>query len=107
MRDDEVFRAAIARVGRRRARAAASSSGRREHGYLRLNFSNQSVSNIGVGIARLAQTLHTLGEAQAPGPRVDGMEGGGKATGGSIATGSGRALHGGGVSFLSTTTFQR
>jgi len=103
VRDDEVFRAAIAH-----SVAVVPGSGffvgPPEHGYLRLNFSNQSVSNIGVGIARLAQTLHALGEAQAPGPRVDGMETGAGAAG---ATGTGRVLHGGGVSFLSTTTFQR
>ncbi len=103
VRDDEVFRAAIAH-----SVAVVPGSGffvgPPEHGFLRLNFSNQSVSNIELGISRLGETLHTLGAAQADGPRVDGMDAGAGTAG---ATGTGRALHGGGVSFLSTTTLQR
>jgi hypothetical protein len=31
-----------------------------QHGFLRLNFSNQSVENIELGMARLGRTLHQL-----------------------------------------------
>ena len=31
-----------------------------QHGFLRLNFSNQSVDNIELGMARLGETLHEL-----------------------------------------------
>jgi 2-aminoadipate transaminase len=56
LRDDEVFHAAI-----EHAVAVVPGSGffvgPPEHGFLRLNFSNQSVASIGLGIARLGQTL--------------------------------------------------
>ncbi|HEY1905513.1 MAG TPA: PLP-dependent aminotransferase family protein [Myxococcaceae bacterium] len=63
LRDEDVFRAAI-----RHAVAVVPGSGffvgPPQHGFLRLNFSNQSVDNIALGIARLGETLHEL-QAQA------------------------------------------
>ncbi|HUM13505.1 MAG TPA: PLP-dependent aminotransferase family protein [Myxococcaceae bacterium] len=59
LRDDDVFRAAI-----EHAVAVVPGSGffvgPPEHGFLRLNFSNQCVANIELGIARLGQTLAEL-----------------------------------------------
>ncbi len=59
LRDDEVFLAAI-----EHAVAVVPGSGffvgPPEHGFLRLNFSNQSVANIELGMARLGQTLAEL-----------------------------------------------
>ena len=65
LRDDDVFRAAL-----ERAVAVVPGSGffvgPAEHGFVRLNFSNQSVANIGVGIARLGETLHALARSPEP-----------------------------------------
>lgn len=59
LRDDEVFRAAI-----EHSVAVVPGSGffvgPPEHGHVRLNFSNQSVANIELGMTRLGQTLHEL-----------------------------------------------
>jgi 2-aminoadipate transaminase len=59
LRDDEVFRAAI-----QHAVAVVPGSGffvgPPQHGFLRLNFSNQSVANIELGMARLGRTLFEL-----------------------------------------------
>jgi 2-aminoadipate transaminase len=67
VRDDEVFRAAI-----EHAVAVVPGSGffvgPPEHGFLRLNFSNQSVDNIALGMARLGQTLAELGATGAARP---------------------------------------
>ena len=64
LRDDEVFRAAI-----ERSVAVVPGSGffvgPPQHGFLRLNFSNQSVANIEVGIARLGQTISELLRAKS------------------------------------------
>jgi len=65
LRDDEVFHAAIDR-----AVAVVPGSGffvgPPEHGFLRLNFSNQNVANIELGMARLGQTLSELLPASSP-----------------------------------------
>ncbi len=59
LRDDEVFAAAI-----ERSVAVVPGSGffvgPPQHGFLRLNYSNQSVANIELGIARLGQTICEL-----------------------------------------------
>ena len=99
LRDDEVFRAAI-----EHAVAVVPGSGffvgPPEHGFLRLNFSNQNVTNIELGMARLGQTLHALAEAQAPGPRLGSATGAGRR--GPVVPSTGA-----GVSFRATITFQR
>jgi len=71
LRDDEVFEAAI-----EHAVAVVPGSGffvgPPQHGFLRLNFSNQSEASIEIGMARLGRTLFDLqqasrsGEATAP-----------------------------------------
>lgn len=64
LRDDEVFSAAL-----ERSVAVVPGSGffvgPPEHGFLRLNFSNQSVANIELGMARLGQTLRELQQRAA------------------------------------------
>ena len=59
LRDDEVFHAAI-----EHSVAVVPGNGffvgPPQHGFLRLNFSNQSVENIELGMARLGRTLHEL-----------------------------------------------
>ena len=66
LRDDEVFRAAI-----QHAVAVVPGSGffvgPPQHGFLRLNFSNQKVPSIELGMARLGQTLSELLEHSASG----------------------------------------
>jgi 2-aminoadipate transaminase len=65
LRDDQVFHAAI-----ERSVAVVPGSGffvgPPEHGFLRLNFSNQSVASIELGMARLGQTLAELRSTSAP-----------------------------------------
>jgi 2-aminoadipate transaminase len=59
LRDEEVFQAAI----QHRVAVVPGSGffvGPPQHGFLRLNFSNQSVENIELGMARLGRTLHEL-----------------------------------------------
>lgn len=59
LRDEEVFQAAI----QHRVAVVPGSGffvGPPQHGFLRLNFSNQSVENIELGMARLGRTLHQL-----------------------------------------------
>ena len=62
LRDEEVFHAAI-----EHAVAVVPGSGffvgPPQHGFLRLNFSNQSEASIDVGMARLGRTLFDLQEA--------------------------------------------
>jgi len=76
LRDDEVFRAAI-----EHAVAVVPGSGffvgPPEHGFLRLNFSNQNVANIELGMARLGQTLAELRltSARRPAPAPGGRRG--------------------------------
>jgi 2-aminoadipate transaminase len=64
LRDDEVFRTAI-----EHAVAVVPGNGffvgPPQHGFLRLNFSNQSVANIELGMARLGRTLFDL-QARQP-----------------------------------------
>lgn len=66
VRDDELFAAAI-----ERSVAVVPGSGffvgPPQHGFVRLNYSNQSVANIELGIARLGQTIAELAaRASAP-----------------------------------------
>lgn len=59
LRDDEVFHAAIERQV-----AVVPGSGffadGADHGFLRLNYSNQSIANIQEGVSRLGETIRTL-----------------------------------------------
>ncbi|HVP61296.1 MAG TPA: PLP-dependent aminotransferase family protein [Myxococcaceae bacterium] len=65
LRDDQVFHAAI-----QRSVAVVPGSGffvgPPEHGFLRLNFSNQSAANIELGMDRLGQTLAELQARSMP-----------------------------------------
>jgi 2-aminoadipate transaminase len=70
LRDDEVFRAAISR----KVAVVPGSGffvGPPQHGFCRLNYSNQSVANIELGMARLGETLYELAASdQAPGELI-------------------------------------
>ena len=64
LRDEDVFHAAIERQV-----AVVPGSGffadGADHGFLRLNYSNQSIGNIRIGVERLGETIRTLSAAKA------------------------------------------